>query len=459
MIELKGVNFKYKNTKNSCLDNIDLEIKKGEFVLISGASGSGKTSITRVINKLIPYYYEGELEGTVKINNDLVSSYQMFELSEIVGSVFQNPRTQFFNMDTNSEIVFGLENQGVSRDILKKRLKETCETLDINKLQNRNIFHLSGGEKQKIAFASVYAMNPDIYLLDEPSSNLDIPTIEVLKRHLSVLKNSGKTVIISEHRIYYLMDLVDKVIYMKNGQIQKSYSKEDFLNLSEDEIKAMALRCRKKTKLNIEMSNNEKHPYLQVNDFSIYRKDNCIINNMNFSANKGDIVAVIGSNGVGKTTFLRTLCGLHDNYKGDVLLNSKKTDAKKRRQKNYMVMQDVNYQLFAESVFAECKLGIENVSDDLIEEILNEFDLSDYKNNHPNTLSGGQKQRLAIAVGLICKKEIFVLDEPTSGLDYTNMVKTVELLKRYSKDKIIFIATHDTEFANLICNRVLDLEK
>ncbi|HFE9324635.1 TPA: ABC transporter ATP-binding protein [Streptococcus agalactiae] len=422
MIELKGVNFKYKNTKNSCLDNIDLEIKKGEFVLISGASGSGKTSITRVINKLIPYYYEGELEGTVKINNDLVSSYQMFELSEIVGSVFQNPRTQFFNVDTNSEIVFGLENQGVSRDILKKRLKETCETLDINKLQNRNIFHLSGGEKQKIAFASVYAMNPDIYLLDEPSSNLDIPTIEVLKRHLSVLKNSGKTVIISEHRIYYLMDLVDKVIYMKNGQIQKSYSKEDFLNLSEDEIKAMALRCRKKTKLNIEMSNNEKHPYLQVNDFSIYRKDNCIINNMNFSANKGDIVAVIGSNGVGKTTFLRTLCGLHDNY-------------------------------------AECKLGIENVSDDLIEEILNEFDLSDYKNNHPNTLSGGQKQRLAIAVGLICKKEIFVLDEPTSGLDYTNMVKTVELLKRYSKDKIIFIATHDTEFANLICNRVLDLEK
>ena len=223
MIELTGISFNYKSTPSNSLSNIDLKIKKGEFILVCGASGSGKTSITRVINKLIPDYYEGQIEGNAKINNDLLSNYQMFEISEIVGSVFQNPRTQFFNVDTNSEIVFGLENQGIERDILEKRLTETCQTLDIRKLQNRNIFHLSGGEKQKIAFASVYAMNPDIYLLDEPSSNLDIPTIEGLKRHLSVLKNSGKTVIISEHRIYYLMDLVDKIIYMENGQIQKSY--------------------------------------------------------------------------------------------------------------------------------------------------------------------------------------------------------------------------------------------
>lgn len=251
MIELKEVHFNYKNTKNNSLSNINLKIKKGEFVLVCGASGSGKTSVTRVINKLIPYYYDGELKGDVKINNNLVSNYQMFELSEIVGSVFQNPRTQFFNVDTNSEIVFGLENQGISREILEKRLTETCQTLDINKLQNRNIFHLSGGEKQKIAFASVYAMHPNIYLLDEPSSNLDIPTIEILKRHLSILKNSGKTVVISEHRIYYLMDLVDKIIYMKNGKIQKSYSRENFLNLSEEEVKAMGLRSRNETKLNI----------------------------------------------------------------------------------------------------------------------------------------------------------------------------------------------------------------
>lgn len=152
MIELTGISFNYKNTSSNSLSNIDLEIKKGEFILVCGASGSGKTSITRVINKLIPDYYEGTLEGNVKINNDLVSNYQMFELSEIVGSVFQNPRTQFFNVDTNSEIVFGLENQGIARDILEKKLTETCQTLDISKLQNRNIFHLSGGEKQKNCF-------------------------------------------------------------------------------------------------------------------------------------------------------------------------------------------------------------------------------------------------------------------------------------------------------------------
>ena len=460
MIELTGINFKYKNTISNILSNIDLEIKKGEFVLVCGASGSGKTSITRVINKLIPDYYEGKLEGDVKINNNLVSNYQMFELSEMVGSVFQNPRTQFFNLDTNSEIVFGLENQGIERDILEKRLIETCQTLDISKLQNRNIFHLSGGEKQKIAFASVYAMNPDIYLLDEPSSNLDIPTIEVLKRHLSVLKNSGKTVIISEHRIYYLMDLVDKIIYMKNGQIQKSYSRKDFLDLPEQEIKAMGLRSRSEAGLDIkEDIGTAEQAYFQVESLSIHRKDKCIISNLNFFAKKGDIVAVLGSNGVGKTTFLRTLCGLHSDYEGNILLDSKKIDVKKRKQKTYMVMQDVNYQLFAESVFSECKLGIKNTNNDFIDEILTDFDLGNYKNYHPNTLSGGQKQRLAIAVGLICNKEILILDEPTSGLDYMNMVRTAELLKRYSKEKIIFIATHDNEFASLICNRVLDLEK
>ena len=269
MIELTGISFNYKSTPSNSLSNIDLKIKKGEFILVCGASGSGKTSITRVINKLIPDYYEGQIEGNAKINNDLLSNYQMFEISEIVGSVFQNPRTQFFNVDTNSEIVFGLENQGIERDILEKRLTETCQTLDIRKLQNRNIFHLSGGEKQKIAFASVYAMNPDIYLLDEPSSNLDIPTIEVLKRHLSVLKNSGKTVIISEHRIYYLMDLVDKIIYMENGQIQKSYSRKDFLNLPEQEIKAMRLRSRSETELDIkEDMGTAEQAYLQVENLS-----------------------------------------------------------------------------------------------------------------------------------------------------------------------------------------------
>lgn len=460
MIELTGISFNYKSTPSNSLSNIDLKIKKGEFILVCGASGSGKTSITRVINKLIPDYYEGQIEGNAKINNDLLSNYQMFEISEIVGSVFQNPRTQFFNVDTNSEIVFGLENQGIERDILEKRLTETCQTLDIRKLQNRNIFHLSGGEKQKIAFASVYAMNPDIYLLDEPSSNLDIPTIEVLKRHLSVLKNSGKTVIISEHRIYYLMDLVDKIIYMENGQIQKSYSRKDFLNLPEQEIKAMGLRSRSETGLDIkEDMGTAEQAYLQVENLSIHRKDKCIISNLNFFAKKGDIVAVLGSNGIGKTTFLRTLCGLHNDYEGDILFDSKKINIKKRKQKTYMVMQDVNYQLFAESVFSECKLGIKNSNDDLIDEILTDFDLYKYKSNHPNTLSGGQKQRLAIAVGLICNKEILILDEPTSGLDYRNMLKTAELLKRYSKEKVIFIATHDNEFANLICNRVLNLEK
>lgn len=183
------------------------------------------------------------------------------------------------------------------------------------------------------------------------------------------------------------------------------------------------------------------------------------LKNINLEIKKGEFILISGKSGSGKTTFLRTLCGLYTDYKGEFILKSKEIDEKARKQISYMVMQDVNYQLFADSVFAECKLGIKNVKDDLINELLNDFDLYNYKNSHPNTLSGGQKQRLAIVCGLLCNKEIFILDEPTSGLDYKNMIKTVELLKSHSKDKIIFIATHDFEFASLICNRVLDLEK
>ncbi len=177
MIDFIKLNFSYKDLEEGFLKDLNFNIPKGQCVLLCGASGCGKTTLTRLINGLVPHFFEGKLSGEVNIDGVNVSESKMEDLSDIVGSVFQNPRTQFFNTDTDSEIVFGLENRGIKPKVLKRELERVVKELNIEKLKGRSIFEISGGEKQKVAFASVYATNPDIFVLDEPSSNLDVQSV------------------------------------------------------------------------------------------------------------------------------------------------------------------------------------------------------------------------------------------------------------------------------------------
>ena len=184
--------FPIRGRNDGGLHDINLKISDGECVLFCGRSGCGKTTITRLVNGLIPQFYQGELHGRVLVDGQEISNIPMYQIAAKVGSVFQNPRTQFFNVDTDSEIAFGIENEARPPQELIERVEQTADDLRIQKLRNRNIFELSGGEKQKIAFASVYAMNPQIYLLDEPSSNLDMTSIQELREHLRLIKKQGK---------------------------------------------------------------------------------------------------------------------------------------------------------------------------------------------------------------------------------------------------------------------------
>ena len=224
MIEFENVSFAYTGQEHDGLRDINLKISDGECVLFCGRSGCGKTTITRLVNGLIPQFYQGELQGRVLVDGQEISSLPMYQIAAKVGSVFQNPRTQFFNVDTDSEIAFGIENEARPPQELIERVEQTADDLRIQKLRNRNIFELSGGEKQKIAFASVYAMNPQIYLLDEPSSNLDMTSIQELGEHLRLIKKQGKTVLIAEHRLYYLMELADRIVYLEKGEIKGIYT-------------------------------------------------------------------------------------------------------------------------------------------------------------------------------------------------------------------------------------------
>ncbi len=463
MIEFRNVSFCYSNSEiGSALKNINLTIYSGKIVLLCGESGCGKTSITRLINGLAPQFYEGNLEGKVLVNGIDVSIQPIYDTAKIVGSVFQNPRTQFFNVDTTSELIFGCENMGWNlQDILKQKEK-IVKQFQIQSLMDKSIFALSGGEKQKIACASVSAMEPDIIVLDEPSSSLDFESINDLRKIIAEWKNQGKTVVIAEHRIYYLRGLLDTVIYMRHGEIIRQMTDKEFSELSASQLSELGLRA-------YDLKNILPHGHIvqdrqniKIENFTFQYKDSLqsALDIKYAELPKEGIIAVIGHNGAGKSTFAKCLCGLEKKCKGLLSIGNTVMSSKKRLKKCYMVMQDVNYQLFTESVMEELLISMVQEDEDNAGKILKNLDLLQYKDAHPMSISGGQKQRVAIASAIASNREIIIFDEPTSGLDLKHMKKVAILLNSLKEQrKLLFLITHDYELICECCTHILEIEK
>lgn len=458
MIELNNVNFVYDSKERVAgVYDLNLSIPKGQVVVLCGKSGCGKTTFTRLINGLATEYYKGKLSGTVFIDGEEINGKPLYEISKIVGSVFQNPRSQFFNVDTTSEIAFGCENIGLEQGEIYKRIGRVAHELNIKKLLDRNLFALSGGEKQKIACGSVSAMEPEIFVLDEPSSNLDIATIGELRRVIENWKSKGKTVIVAEHRLYYLMGIADRVIYMKDGRVEKDFTAEEFESISTNQLKKMGLRSTVPSFLP-ESNQLEGHAdSIVMKDFKFSYEKKVIMDIPYLDVPKGSIVGVLGNNGAGKSTFAKCLCGLEKKAKGIITIGNEKLDRKKRLEKCYMVMQDVNHQLFTDSVEEEILLSFSNDDDSVNKEktdsILQNLNLGEFKTLHPMSLSGGQKQRVAIGSAIASNKDILIFDEPTSGLDYFHMLEVSEVFRMLSSHgKTIFVITHDPELIEKSCN-------
>ena len=480
IVEIKNVSFHYRGSKEGLLNDVSLAVKKGESLLLCGASGSGKTTLIRLMNGLIPHYYPGELKGIVKVAEHDITKTQLYDLAGIVGTVFQNPRSQFFSVDTDGEIVFGPENIGFDPCEIRSRADFVVKEMNLEKLLDRSLFELSGGEKQKIACASVSALLPDIILLDEPSSNLDWEAISELRSAILNWKKQGKTIVISEHRLWYLKDVIDRVVYMDNGNISREWEGEEFFSLSNDKVKSLKLRPIRLEESIIEKFGEEKktvdgedtdfilkdfyftykrRPYLfRRKKLTQADEDILNLNIPKLTIPKGAVVGVIGRNGTGKSTFLRCVCGLEKECSGTIIEGGNTYKGKKRIRLSYMVMQDVNHQLFTDSVEAEVLLSMKDEDKEKCSEILDSLGLMEYKDKHPMALSGGQKQRVAIASAIAADAKILLFDEPTSGLDYSHMVKVSELLKSLAEDgRTVFVSTHDPELIDLCCDQVLEI--
>ena len=455
MVKIENLNLTYPNGKKA-LKDINLVIKKGECVLLTGSSGSGKSSIISSINGIATNFNNCSYTGTILVNGMDIKDKSLWKISEIVSSVFQNPKTHFFNVNTTLELLFYLENIGLTKDDMDKRLEEMLQIFPIENLLNRDIFKLSGGEKQILSIASSFISGNEILVLDEPSSNLDYKGTKIVGKMLGILKSKGITMIIAEHRLYYLMDVVDKVFVIDSGEIKEEYSKKEFGKLSRLELNSRGLRNNKKDEIEIPVMKN--FGIYNINLLVDKYSDKTVkIDGIGFDY--GKIYGVVGNNGIGKSTLIRDLIGYRKALKEDISYENKKLNRTQRLSISNLVMQDVNNQLFADSVMEEVVL-CNSISDKKrIEEVLKRLNLWDVRDEHPMSLSGGQKQRVVIAQVLLSKDKMIFFDEPTSGMDYKNMVAISNLIKQVCKEnKIVVIVSHDVEFLNETCDYILKLE-
>lgn len=455
--------FQYAEEKKPTLGHTCGHIPAGRCVVLCGGSGCGKSTLLRCINGLIPQFYEGELKGFCRLGGKDTAGMSIGEIGELAASVFQDPRSQFFTVNSSNEVAFGLENHGLMQEEIRQRVDKAFGVFHLERLKNRNVYELSSGERQLISILSAWAMDTDIFLLDEPTANLDFAATEQLKEILLELKNQGKTILLSEHRLYYLADIADEFWVMANGEIKANYSSDDAKKLSEEEKRTLSLRTLDLNQVTV----SEKHTAgtytkaLEVSDIS-YRyakKTGDILSGVSFSVGEHETVGLVGANGCGKTTIGKLISGLYKPSGGQISLFGKVQNPKQLQKQVMFIMQEAEFQFFTNSVMHELQYG-HKVTPEFTkkaEALLISTGMWECRDRHPFSLSGGQMQKLTLMMAYLSDKPIVILDEPTAGQDAQSLEKCAALIREMSKEKTVLIITHDLELIAKACDRCIGL--
>lgn len=424
LISAEQVSFSYPQNKRG-LKPISLSIVRGEGVFIHGSSGCGKSTLARCLSGMIPHLYHGDLQGEVTINGKSTRDYELWQLAEMVGMVFQNPAMQVLAETVEEEILFGLENLGIARSQMADILEITLNQFNLQEFRKRSPLTLSGGEQQKLALASIVARKPELLILDEPLSMLDTTSATEFVSYIDHLIKSGISAVICEHRQHFLAGIKNLTTIDLNGT--------SIYDLPLQELETNYPRVA--------------NPFeLSVNDLSVIRGGKKIIKELNFRAASGEIVAVVGRNGAGKTTLFRALMKLLP-YSGKIAINSEKGHEDARFN---MIFQNPDTQLFNATVREEILYHIDKPNLSLYRWLIESLNLKSYEDTPPLLLSEGEKRRVALATALMHPiRHGVLLDEPSLGQDGEHKQVLLRLLRSLANSGyLVIISTHDLELAS-----------
>lgn len=447
---------KFSYGEESILEEVHFSIDKGEFIVITGLSGCGKTSLLRLMNGLIPNLYEGNITGQISILGKSVSDYVKGEIAKYVGNVFQNPNEQFFSKEVENEVALVGENMGMERQLLHERVETALEKIGISDLRTKKVKELSGGQKQKVAIASTLVFESDIIFLDEPSANLDYKATGELKNILKYLKKQGKTIVIAEHRLSYLEELLDRLMILEKGRIKAFFTHEE---LTPDIERKNNLRAFNSRYLEGKMEVPDERRLISVKDVYVSNGGYSLDKPVSFNMNMGECMALIGENGIGKTTLAKELTGLLPIRRGTTSYGQ---SARGRLSNVAISLQNCSNMFFSDTIEKELIPDLRAKDEIYLAEVkkyLIEMELWDKRRLNPHDLSGGERQRLALIIALLKESKFVILDEPTAGLDYKRMMLVANAVREKIKSTPVMLITHDIELMFQTCNTAYLLSK